>query len=305
MASEAPHASAPDCAPASSDIPQQDGGSTNGHGHDLKGHGFFALALGSVGVVFGDIGTSPLYAFKEALAAASHDGVTRSEIDLRRGVAGPLGADPDRDDQVRRLHHARRQQGRGRRAVADGPGATCHGQAHHPGLRPGRSRRGAVLWRRGDHAGHVGAVGGRGSSHHSRARTWRDQRGRAADRHGDAAGPVLHPEPGHRLGRQAVRPGLRRVVRCHVLAGPDEPGGQSRHPDGHQPLLCGRVPGRARPDRLHRAGRGVPDRDRGRGPDRRHGPLRPLADPGRLAVLRAAVPGHELSGSGRLRPHDA
>lgn len=82
MASEAPHASAPDCAPASSDIPQQDGGSTNGHGHDLKGHGFFALALGSVGVVFGDIGTSPLYAFKEALAAASHDGVTRSEIDL-------------------------------------------------------------------------------------------------------------------------------------------------------------------------------------------------------------------------------
>ncbi|WP_375214519.1 KUP/HAK/KT family potassium transporter, partial [Aquabacterium sp.] len=44
------------------------------------GHGFFALALGSVGVVFGDIGTSPLYAFKEALAAAAHDGVTRSEI---------------------------------------------------------------------------------------------------------------------------------------------------------------------------------------------------------------------------------
>ena len=71
MASEAPHASAADCAPASSDIPQQDGATTNGHGHDLKGHGFFALALGSVGVVFGDIGTSPLYAFKEALAAAS------------------------------------------------------------------------------------------------------------------------------------------------------------------------------------------------------------------------------------------
>lgn len=80
MASEAPHASAPDCAPASSDIPQQDGAPPHGNGHDLKGHGFFALALGSVGVVFGDIGTSPLYAFKEALAAAAHDGVTRSEI---------------------------------------------------------------------------------------------------------------------------------------------------------------------------------------------------------------------------------
>jgi KUP system potassium uptake protein len=33
-----------------------------------KGHSFFALALGSVGVVFGDIGTSPLYAMREALA---------------------------------------------------------------------------------------------------------------------------------------------------------------------------------------------------------------------------------------------
>ncbi len=73
MASEALSAPAPDCAPASSDIPLQ-------HGHNPKGHGFFALALGSVGIVFGDIGTSPLYAFKEALAAASHDGVQRSEI---------------------------------------------------------------------------------------------------------------------------------------------------------------------------------------------------------------------------------
>ncbi|MBP2159946.1 MULTISPECIES: potassium transporter Kup [Asticcacaulis] len=48
------------------------------HGHAHAG--FFALALGSVGVVFGDIGTSPLYAFKEALHAAAHDGVTRPEI---------------------------------------------------------------------------------------------------------------------------------------------------------------------------------------------------------------------------------
>ncbi|MDI1365772.1 MAG: potassium transporter Kup [bacterium] len=73
MASEASSAPSPDSDPASSDIPQQ-------AGHDPKGHGFFALALGSVGIVFGDIGTSPLYAFKEALAAASHDGVQRSEI---------------------------------------------------------------------------------------------------------------------------------------------------------------------------------------------------------------------------------
>jgi KUP system potassium uptake protein len=34
--------------------------------------GFWALTLGSIGVVFGDIGTSPLYAFREAVAGASH-----------------------------------------------------------------------------------------------------------------------------------------------------------------------------------------------------------------------------------------
>ncbi|MDE2242495.1 MAG: potassium transporter Kup, partial [Bradyrhizobium sp.] len=35
--------------------------------------GFWALTLGSIGVVFGDIGTSPLYAFREAVAAAAQD----------------------------------------------------------------------------------------------------------------------------------------------------------------------------------------------------------------------------------------
>jgi KUP system potassium uptake protein len=40
-----------------------------------------ALALASVGVVYGDIGTSPLYAFREAVAAAVHTGpVTRDVV---------------------------------------------------------------------------------------------------------------------------------------------------------------------------------------------------------------------------------
>src|SRR5580704_3987893 len=33
--------------------------------------GLWGLALGSIGVVYGDIGTSPLYAFREAIIAAS------------------------------------------------------------------------------------------------------------------------------------------------------------------------------------------------------------------------------------------
>ena len=38
------------------------------------------LALGSVGIVYGDIGTSPLYAFREALKPIAHDGLERAEI---------------------------------------------------------------------------------------------------------------------------------------------------------------------------------------------------------------------------------
>src|SRR6266545_2021775 len=42
---------------------------------------FWALTLGSVGVVYGDIGTSPLYAFREAVIAAAESGpVTRDTV---------------------------------------------------------------------------------------------------------------------------------------------------------------------------------------------------------------------------------
>ncbi|OLP56474.1 potassium transporter Kup [Rhizobium rhizosphaerae] len=41
---------------------------------------FLVLLLGSIGVVYGDIGTSPLYAFREALRPFSHDGVSHEEV---------------------------------------------------------------------------------------------------------------------------------------------------------------------------------------------------------------------------------
>ncbi|TXJ13796.1 MAG: potassium transporter Kup [Afipia sp.] len=44
--------------------------------------GFWALTLGSIGVVFGDIGTSPLYAFREAVHNASNGGAVSREIVL-------------------------------------------------------------------------------------------------------------------------------------------------------------------------------------------------------------------------------
>jgi KUP system potassium uptake protein len=51
----------------------------NGHGNAHSTAGFKALMLGSIGVVYGDIGTSPLYALREAVIAASGPG----------GVANP------------------------------------------------------------------------------------------------------------------------------------------------------------------------------------------------------------------------
>jgi KUP system potassium uptake protein len=40
----------------------------------------FALTVGAIGVVFGDIGTSPLYAFREALGQTAANGIDPSEI---------------------------------------------------------------------------------------------------------------------------------------------------------------------------------------------------------------------------------
>ena len=46
-----------------------------------SGGSIWALTLGSVGVVYGDIGTSPLYAFRVAVVAAAESGpVTRDTV---------------------------------------------------------------------------------------------------------------------------------------------------------------------------------------------------------------------------------
>jgi KUP system potassium uptake protein len=51
-------------------------GAENGH---LQDRHFWALALGSIGVVYGDIGTSPLYAMREAVTAATKQGAGGTE----------------------------------------------------------------------------------------------------------------------------------------------------------------------------------------------------------------------------------
>jgi KUP system potassium uptake protein len=48
--------------------------------HEHPKASFWALTLGSIGVVYGDIGTSPLYAFREAATAAAGEGEVTREI---------------------------------------------------------------------------------------------------------------------------------------------------------------------------------------------------------------------------------
>jgi KUP system potassium uptake protein len=56
--------------------PAPETAAANGHGDTHSTARFAALTLGSIGVVYGDIGTSPLYAFREAAVAASGAGGT-------------------------------------------------------------------------------------------------------------------------------------------------------------------------------------------------------------------------------------
>ena len=57
-------------------VPERAEGEGGGHGH---GGSLIGLSIGAIGVVFGDIGTSPLYAFRETFA--SHGGAPGIQVD--------------------------------------------------------------------------------------------------------------------------------------------------------------------------------------------------------------------------------
>jgi KUP system potassium uptake protein len=56
------------------------GGREEARSHHGRQPGVWALALGSVGVVYGDIGTSPLYALRAAVVEAAHNGPVTQPI---------------------------------------------------------------------------------------------------------------------------------------------------------------------------------------------------------------------------------
>ena len=74
--------SAPGAAAAATTESSAAAGNGHGHGGPMTKAAFVGLAVGSVGVVFGDIGTSPLYAMREALHHA------RSGVGIELAVLG-------------------------------------------------------------------------------------------------------------------------------------------------------------------------------------------------------------------------
>src|SRR5438105_1015296 len=62
--------------------PAPETAASKGHGDSHSTAGFGALTLGSIGIVYGDIGTSPLYALREAVTAASAGGEVASQAVL-------------------------------------------------------------------------------------------------------------------------------------------------------------------------------------------------------------------------------
>ena len=269
----------------------------NGHGEAHHSTATFrALMLGSIGVVYGDIGTSPLYALREAVVAASGRRRPRPSGGARRlslilwalivvvtlkYVVILLRADNNGEGGTLALmalaQRAVSQERRLDRAAR-----------HH--------QRRAILWRRRDYAGVVGAVGDR--RHQARHRGLRALC-RAADR-AHPGGAVCGSVARHRARRR-----LLRADHVHLVCRPGGRGGAAdlaaprgavrsirSMPSLHDP---------SRRDRLCHAGRGVSRRDRGRGALCRSRAFRQTADPDRVAVHRAAVAGAELYGAGRAR----
>ena len=125
-----------------------------------------ALSLAALGVVFGDIGTSPLYTLK------THQHVTGGAASqptaiLRRAVADPVDADHRHLAEIRLHRLAFGQWWRRRHSRTGGTsaqGARAEAISHHI---YGFDRRCARVWRRHDHAGNFGHVGSGGAENGS------------------------------------------------------------------------------------------------------------------------------------------
>ena len=276
----------------------------NGTESEAGRRAFWPLTLGCMGVVYGDIGTSPLYAFRVALRGCRRpSGRPVARNGARRVVAHPVGADPRRHREICAHSAARRQQGRRRHIVPDGPcpAGSRLGPLAVRGSRARHDRRGSVLRRCSPYAGHLGAVGGRRPGGGSAAA----EKLCGAAHGADPRSPVFRTVARHRPRRHVLRPGDDAVVPGAWAGGPHAYRRRSGRARGLQSCLCRSVSRQPRHDRAGHAWRRIPCGDRSRGPLRRSRPFRAKADQDGVALFRAAGARSQLSRSGRagaLRP---
>jgi K+ potassium transporter len=117
-----------------------------------SGGGLALTGLAALGIVFGDIGTSPLYTLKTALDFLS--GETTPDRCSWHPFLGHLDVVPDHIHQIRRRRHEHRQRWGGWDSVADGA-SRQEGAPPPRNRRRGSSRGGADLWRWRDHTGNL------------------------------------------------------------------------------------------------------------------------------------------------------
>ena len=234
-------------------------------------------ALAALGIVYGDIGTSPLYALKQAVASwrDAHPG-------HRHGcrVTDPLVIDPHRLAQVRHPDHARRQPRRGRHHGPAGasrrPPRPCKKLAGVTAyLRIDWSR--PPLWRRGDHARHLGAERCRGCE----ARCPATCAGGPSPQHRYPVRLVHGATQRNAIHRRRLWPGHVALVWSHWPPRPTRHYRGAPHPRRSQSTACCRVPGQCGPGhRVCRVGSRVLGCHRRRSNVCRHGSLRPPAHTG-------------------------
>ena len=250
------------------------------------------LAFSALGIVFGDIGTSPLYTFKTILGTAESPSDPATVLGALSLVLWTLFI----ITTVKYVSFAMRVDNDGEGgilALMALLGVKKQQPADH---RRGRPVRGGVdLWRWRDHAGDFGAVGAGGVEHGDAgaAALCRSRRGR------DPARAVCDPVAGNGRNRAVLR-----ADHAALVSG-DGGDGDFRHraasgrvrraQSGLRPVLSVFE----RRDRLSGAGRGVSLRHRRRGALCGYGPFRQRADQAGLVRGGVSEPDPELCRAGR------
>ena len=169
-----------------------------------------ALALGTLGIVYGDIGTSPLYALRESFHHAR--AAVNQTTTYRRGVRRVLGPGHHHLGQVPAARDAGRQPRGGRHPRPDRA-------ADAAAPTPATGVRGAS-WRSACSAPRSSTATGSSRPPSPCSARWRDRRWRRPPGDLGGAGGGRHPRrallgaaAGHRRDRAGLRPRDGRVVR--------------------------------------------------------------------------------------------